>query len=504
MKLKHLSAIILSLAMVVSTLGGCAMPSVSNDSEQEESAADSDDSEDNSAGNETETSDEVVTIRVVDWSDGSAQRREEFHEKFMEEHPNIKIEYTMLTVDQFKNTIVTMIKSGDGPDIFPIPVGMTLNTAIKEGWYQPLNDYVTEDFADQFDPLSFAEGVTHVGEDWYTITEVMPTIQCLFFYNKDVLADAGITEVPETFSEFREVCKTVTENGNGSVFGLIDGGKQVNRMDVLARSLAAAAGGKIAATTKVLTDNGVAPYDTEAMYQTMELLQGLVEDGSIHPDTINISAPEAREMFAQGQAAFICQGMWCIPQWAETYPDLNYGVMAVPVADGTTETYVQDGELSPWIGIYKQSKHPQEAAEYLMALYSEEYGYQSGCVEDGTFVSVIPSINEKYMTNEIMKDYYSIANETTKVVPTIAKRDEKANDFYAEVKDVQPSLGAIVQGIISQSITDYKSQLKTLADDSTAEWKRACEAVGMDYGVLEFSNWDPTEDYTNEDYEALK
>lgn len=25
-----------------------------------------------------------------------------------------------------------------------------------------------------------------------------------------------------------------------------------------------------------------------------------------------------------------------------------------------------------------------------MALYSEEYGYQSGCVEDGTFVSVIP------------------------------------------------------------------------------------------------------------------
>lgn len=89
-------------------------------------------------------------------------------------------------------------------------------------------------------------------------------------------------------------------------------------------------------------------------------------------------------------------------------------------------------------------------------------------------------------------------------VPTLVKRDEKANDFYAEVKDVQPSLGAIVQGIISQSITDYDSALKTLANDTTTEWKRASEAVGMDYSSLEFPNWDATKDYTDADYETLK
>ena len=183
---------------------------------------------------------------------------------------------------------------------------------------------------------------------------------------------------------------------------------------------------------------------------------------------------------------------------------MNYGVMAVPVPDGVSDTYVQAGELSPWIGIYKQSRHPKEAAEYLMALYSEEYGYQSDCVSDGTFVSVIPSINDKYMTNEIMKDYYTIAENTSKTVPTIVKRDVKANDLYAEIKDVQPSLGAIVQGIISKSITDYHAELKTLAEESTAEWKRACEAVNMDYDELEFPNWDAKKDYTDADYQALK
>ncbi len=449
-------------------------------------------------------SSEQVTLRVVDWSDGSANRREEFHQKYMDEHPDIEIEYTMLTVDQFKNTIVTLIKSGDGPDLFPIPVGMTLNTVLEENWYQPLNDYVTAEFAESFDPDSFAEGVTHVGDDWYTITEVMPTIQCLFFYNQDVLDQAGVTEVPHTYSEFRQACRQITENGNGSVYGLIDGGKQVNRMDVLARSMAAAAGGKIAATSKVLTDGGRAPYDSDAMLQVMGLLKDLTDDGSIHPDTVNISAPEARELFAQGQAGFLCQGMWCITQWHEDYPDLNYGVMAVPVPDGVTDTYVQAGELSPWIGIYSQSKHPQAAADYLMALFDAEFGYQSGCVSDGTFVSVIPAVNDEYMTNEVMIDYYTIAEETSKTVPSITMRDEKAYYFYTEVTDVQPSLGAIVQGVISQSITDYESYLTELADASTEEWQRACEAVGMDYSVLEFENWDPSRDYTQEDYDALE
>lgn len=48
------------------------------------------------------------------------------------------------------------------------------------------------------------------------------------------------------------------------------------------------------------------------------------------------------------------------------------------------------------------------------------------------------------------------------------------------------------------------SALKTLADDTTTEWKRASEAVGMDYSSLEFPNWDVTKDYTDADYAALK
>ncbi|MDE7013651.1 MAG: extracellular solute-binding protein, partial [Kineothrix sp.] len=168
MRKKQLGALLLAGIMAVLPLSGCgAMPSTGNRTEESADAGNTDTSGDKEgAEGKQEDSNEKITLRIVDWSDGSAQQREKFHEKYMEEHPNITIEYTMLTVDQFKNTIVTMIKSGDGPDIFPIPGGMTLKTAVEEGWYQPINSFVTEDFAGQFDPRSFEEGVTHIGDEW--------------------------------------------------------------------------------------------------------------------------------------------------------------------------------------------------------------------------------------------------------------------------------------------------------------------------------------------------
>ena len=52
----------------------------------------------------------------------------------------------------------------------------------------------------------------------------------------------------------------------------------------------------------------------------------------------------------------------------------------------------------------------------LMALYDEQYGYQQSNVESGSFVSCIPEINEKYMTNEHMKQYYTCLLYTSRCV----------------------------------------------------------------------------------------
>lgn len=451
--------------------------------------------------------DDEIVLRVVDWSDSSATQRAAFHEAFEKNHPGVKIEYTCLTVDQFSSSVVSLISSGDAPDLFPIPTatGMTLKQAVDEDWYLCLDDYLTDDFKATLQDVCFQEGITEMDGKLYSIPEKGADVNTLFYYNQDVLDAAGVTELPTTYDEFVACCKQVTEAGKGDYYGLIEGGNQAGRLSALLVTLAAYSGSKVAEYTKVLADNGVCTYDNQQMLAAFAMLKQLSDDGSLHPDTINISAPEARELFAQGKAAFLCQGMWCISTWANTYPDLNYGVMAPPKATEDAVGAIPALEAAPWMGIYSGSKHPELAAEYLMDLYSDtdDYAFQADCVKIGERTSVVKGLTEKYMTNPVMEQYYNTIQASAVAVPSITVRDNGYYNFYSEVVGVTPSLASILQGVWSNSITDYESALHTLAQASTAEWKRACDACGLSFEGLEFPNWVVGTPYTAADYAAL-
>ena len=496
---KRSIAFVTVMALLIATLAGCSSEKIAESESKEvvEVTTESLDTEESEAVVTEETKKEV-TLKIYDWSDSTKARREEFNSWYMEQNPHVTIEYTVMTVDQFKSSVVSLISSGDAPDMFPVPTGMTLATAVSENWFAELDGLMDQEFLDTLEPEVFSEGVSMVDGKFYVLPDQQAITNALIFYNKDILAAAGLS-VPTTYSEFIEACKKVTEIGNGQYFGLIEGGTQLNRLDVLLRSWTQVAGGKVAPQGSAITVNGRAPYDSDEMLGVFEVFAKLVDDGSIHPDTINISAPEARELFAQGQAAFLTQGAWCIAPWGASNPDLNYGVMAIPHPDNQETGFINGGEMGPWLGIYSQSKNKEEAANYMQALYSEMY--QGPVVSDGGFVSIVKGMNDENMTNQQMLDYYNIAKTITVTAPNPAKVDKKVYDFYTKVVDVSPNLANIFQGLISGGVDDYESELKLLSERTTEEWKRAANEVGVDFSVFEFSNWDPSKNYTKEDYE---
>jgi len=229
MKKKGLLAASLAATMMVSVCG-CGVNVVTDKESVSETAAKGE----TAAGNKTEgaASDEI-TLKIIDWSDSTKVRREEFHKKFMEENPEITIEYTTLTADQFKETVVSAIKAGNAPDLFPIPSGMKLSTVLDENWFMPLNDYVTDEFLSSFAEGALNEGITNMDGKVYVLPEAANIINTLMFYNKTVLKDAGvdIENLPDTWSEFIDVCKQVTDAGKGKYFGMIDSGAQTNRLE---------------------------------------------------------------------------------------------------------------------------------------------------------------------------------------------------------------------------------------------------------------------------------
>lgn len=504
-KKKGLLAASLAAAMMVSVCG-CGVNVTTDKEAAAETTAKAETTAE--AGKETEgaSSDEVITLKIIDWSDSTKARREEFHKKFMEENPNITIEYTTLTADQFKETVVSAIKAGNAPDLFPIPSGMKLSTVLDENWFMPLNDYVTDEFLASFADGALNEGITSMDGKVYVLPEAANIINTLMFYNKTVLTDAGvdIENLPDTWSEFIDVCKQVTEAGKGKYFGIIDSGAQTNRLELALRSLASLDGGKCSDISQMILVDGQNTMNTQAMQNAFSFYDTLVKEGCFHPNSVSMKAPEARALFAQNQAAFIIQGAWCISTWRQENPDLDFGVMALPVPDDGMKGKLPYTGAQPWMGISSQCEHPEAAAKYLMALYSEDY--QAGLVEDGGFVSVIDSVNEKHMVDPAMLEYYQINSEQAALAPDPIVANPETAAVYAQTAAISPNLGEIAQGVLAQNI-DYKAELQTLAEKTQEEWMKAIDAAkaaGADVSAedFEFTNWNPLENYTSDLYEA--
>ncbi|MDI4643813.1 ABC transporter substrate-binding protein [Cohnella hashimotonis] len=514
MKWKHAGSLV-SAALIVQVMTACSGSSnngTSSDSASSPSAsagASASPSSSSSAAAPSSPTGEKVTLRVMDWADSEKAYREQFIKDFEAKYPNIKIEYTLLTVDQFQNTILTAIKSGDAPDLFPIPATMKLSTAVKEGWYQPLDAYLDDAFKSSFVDGAFTEGTTMLDGKIYSIPALAGVPSTLVFYNKKLFQEAGLdaNSPPKTYSEFREAAKKITAAGKGKYYGIIEGGKQIGRWKLAATEWSALAGSGFASESPVSLKDGLASYDSKAMLGVFDLFKGLKQDGSYHPKTMSLSAPEARALFAEGQAGFIVQGEWNVGTWTKNNPDLDFGVMAPPVPDEGQAGYLPRSTYAPWIGLSASTKHPKEAAIYLKEYFSKDY--QSVLVQNGDRFSILKDVNESSAEIPQFKQYYEIVQQYARLVPSVAVRNPEASAVMASFKDPKPGLGDILQGVVAGSLKDPAAPLKQLSGQIDKALDAAIDQAKAGGAKVErsdfaFSSWSPDKDFSAEDYQALK
>jgi multiple sugar transport system substrate-binding protein len=452
---------------------------------------------------------EQITITMIDWSDSDITARTAYNEKYMSEHPNIKIEYSYLTIDQYKNTILTAVMAGEAPDIFPVPVGMKLSTVVAEGWYLPITKYLSDEFKEKLADNVLVEGVNMINGEVYTLSEKQSVMTSGLYYNKKLVTEAGIdpNSPPKTLDELREYAKKITQAGKGKYYGIIDGGKQVNRLESLVIDMSAMAGSGLRPLDYINYKTGTPDFNQQALYDVLETIKNMVADGSFHPSTMSISAPEARALFGQGEAGMICQGYWCVGTWRIENPDLDFGVWPLPAGkDGVRSGGILLGALSPWCGINAKSEHPDEAVDYFLGLYDEFY--QSRLVMLGNS-SIVKGINEKYIDDPVTKDYFRISDEITVIAPDKTLRNPETVKIDELLVPVTPNPGQIIQGVMAASVTDYKKafadyseNMQKALDTAISEAKKSGANVSWD--DFKFPNFNLTKSYTDEDYAELK
>ena len=125
--------------------------------------------------------------------------------------------------------------------------------------------------------------------------------------------------------EFQDICRKVTENGDGKYYGMVASGAQKNRMDIELRALAETAGARLGPAGQLFLENEKIPFASRPVLEAFDLYSELYKEGCFHPDTASLTAPEARKLFGEGKAAFIVQGSWCIPIWEKKIRIWNLG-----------------------------------------------------------------------------------------------------------------------------------------------------------------------------------
>lgn len=423
--------------------------------------------------------DEKVVLNIVDWSDSTREERQALNERFEADHPNVTINYTCLSQDQFNETVIAGIRSGSAPDLFPLPSTLSLSQAVAEGWFVPLDWYLDEDFLQQMKGEIWAENITTMEGDAYLLPEAQEINTTLLYYNKKILQEAGIQldpAVPMTWSEFLSVCHTIDEAGQGKYYALVASGRQKNRIELELRALAQLNGAVLGPADQLFLQDGSLTFDSEKVQEAFALYEALYEQGSFHPDSASLTAPEARKRFAEGKAAFIIQGAWCIPVWEAEDPQLDFGVTRLPVPDDNPSAKAIAPFTKGWMGISASSQHPDVAAEYLEYLYA--YDYQKSLVDKGGFVSIRADLDENAISDPIMKDYYALSVEQSEQMENPVSVHTDNQLVYDLMQSVTPDFGDIAASVLSGS-KDYEKKLEAYTLRMQDNLLKAVHAAGM-------------------------
>jgi len=143
---------------------------------------------------------EEVTIEVwiaqVDWADAW----DAMEAKFEEEYPNIKVEHVGLGEDA--TFLTTRIAANDLPDVIQCNNNQNMDTMVAGNM---LTDLSSWDVAALM-PDTYKNAFTHGGK--FVGMCQGAAFSCMF-YNMDILAEAGWTEVPKNWTELMQCCADI-------------------------------------------------------------------------------------------------------------------------------------------------------------------------------------------------------------------------------------------------------------------------------------------------------
>lgn len=189
----------------------------------------------------------------------------------------------------------------------------------------------------------------------------------MFLYNKDHFAEAGITDLPETWEDFLAANQALVDAGYAPITTDVD-----SYIDVIIGYYAQRAVGCDALMT-AMTDTTGEAWNDPIYLQMAQDIRGLWDSGFIAPGTEGNLYPAGQQMVALDEATMYLNGTWLPAEVQETAgPDFPWGAFNFPSVKGGVGAASDIMMGSQGVMIVNSSEHPQEAFELIKYMVSEK------------------------------------------------------------------------------------------------------------------------------------
>ncbi|WP_322923515.1 ABC transporter substrate-binding protein [Paenibacillus campi] len=281
--------------------------------------------------------------------------------EYEKQHPDVELQIQSVGGGaDYAASLKAKFAAGDVPDIFTNGGDEEMNL-----WLEYL-----EDLSDQPWVNDLVDGAAaQISKDGHIYGQPNGLEGFGFIYNKDIFAKVGITQVPTTIDELRAVCEKLKAAGytpfsNGFQEWWVLGNHNVTipfshqpDPDKFIQEL----------------DNGTAQIPgNEKFNEWLNLLDLMVKYGNPNPLTTDYNTQVT--LFADGKAAMMQQGNWTQVQIDGIKPNMNIGLMPMPINDNKEENdRVFVRVPNNWV-IYKDSPVKKEAKQFLNWLVTSDTG----------------------------------------------------------------------------------------------------------------------------------
>lgn len=301
------------LAVAAVALGAVAFAGCSTDPEPE-----------NGSQTPPEEVSQTITWYVNETGNLTRSLYEDIVSAFEDEYPNITVQIATNGGQDYTAYLQTLVSAGNAPDVVQA-------TSLNE---DNISNYATLNNLEWAQDAVAEGGVALAGtfgDDIYAVP-VSYQIQSLFFYNKDLFAEAGIDSTPASWEELEEAAAKLQAAG---VYPLASSDTWVPvsqlRMMVYPQLITQGNDWWIQRSADEVTFVG-SSWETE-----LDRFKEWIDSEYIRPDALGLTYDTVTSNFISGDYGMYLMGSWVEGNVAAATDPADIGVFGVPASDGTGE-----------------------------------------------------------------------------------------------------------------------------------------------------------------------